>query len=1171
MNSILKHDISIAAWNICGIKNKIDDPDFLKMLESHDIIVLNETFTENNSLHIKGFKCTNVFRGKKHKKARRNSGGISVLTKTTISNFVTPVRTTADHFIWMKISNKLTGYQHDTYCCCAYIPPINSPYYVAYPDTNLFELLNEDILYFSKIGHILLTGDFNARIGCKPDTLTREETSTHMNDLPDIDAIVVPPRCSMDAKVTTWGNNLLDTCFAHNLCVLNGRTLGDTEGNFTFFASGSSVIDLTIVDKDILSSTLTFKVHELTEFSSHCKIETILSCHPHKINIAKSIRNPSQFIKYFWNADNSPEKLNTTLKSKEFTQLKQKIITETYQLNKLGTSLLTSDVQKLTQFIHDQSCDKARVGKKSKCKTKRQKWFNADCLLLRKRVRRAANFLSRNPFNRPGRDEYISLNRQYRKLVKKTRKRHRELGMTKLIESGDRNEMWSLLSELRGKNHSTPLEITDLYNHFESLLNNPPKTIHKDNLDTLKSHLTDLLNPPSTHPSTLKSGNYTIDFITKNVKSLKNGKSAFTDGVLNEVLKQAIGSIAPILVKFFNHIELSEEYPTSWKSSFLIPLHKKGSQGDPNNYRGLAVGSNISKLYTRCLNEKLKSHIDANNVLSPHQFGFRDNFRTTDAIFSLKSITSYYKNYLNKPVYSCFVDFSKAFDSVNRTALLYKLGKVGITGKILKLIQNMYSESNYIIKSNGEYSIPLSSSIGVKQGCNLSPLFFNIFINDIHDIFDDSCKPTKINEWKVNSLSFADDLVLLSESKAGLENSISKLESYCKAWGLKVNASKTKVLVFNKPFKNNIKNLKFAIDGDNITVTNSYCYLGIEISNTGSFHKATDLLYKKSLRALFSLYSSLNIHSDEPNVKLFLKLFDSLIKPVLLYGCEVWGSNISKTNNLVAKLTNKFYRTLLAVPSHCSTTGIHVELGRYPIDINIHDAMLKYWFRLVTLPKTRLASHCYWALLDKTNLNDQWLGSIKSIINSSGQIYIWDHQKSLETNNPKTNSQLQKQLIKILTDLNMQTSHIKIESETKLKLLIDAKTQAQPSRYLLTTNHRKMRSLLTNLRLGTTDLEIEKGRKSGIPREQRFCKLCKSNLVEDEVHFLFVCARLNACRSPFINELNYIWPNFNSLPGQEKTKYLFFNEETPPAEFQIGIELLNTLSSTRESILKCET
>ena len=141
-------------------------------------------------------------------------------------------------------------------------------------------------------------------------------------------------------------------------------------------------------------------------------------------------------------------------------------------------------------------------------------------------------------------------------------------------------------------------------------------------------------------------------------------------------------------------------------------------------------------------------------------------------------------------------------------------------------------------------------------------------------------------------------MVLLSETDNGIRKCLSRLESYCNEWGLKVNPSKTKVLVFNKPFTKNVKKLSFFIDGNPIAVTNSYCYLGVQVSNTGSFVKAADNLYKKALKSLFSIYSSLDVRSDVKNTRLFLKLFDSLVKPVLLYGCDIWGSTAINSNTI---------------------------------------------------------------------------------------------------------------------------------------------------------------------------------------------------------------------------------------------------------------------------------
>ena len=315
----------------------------------------------------------------------------------------------------------------------------------------------------------------------------------------------------------------------------------------------------------------------------------------------------------------------------------------------------------------------------------------------------------------------------------------------------------------------------------------------------------------------------------------------------------------------------------------------------------------------------------------------------------------------------------------------------------------MYDNPNYIIKNAGSFSKPIISNIGVKQGCNLSPLLFNIFVNDIHDIFGDSCTPLKMNSSLLSSLSFADDLVILSETSLGLQNSLNNLETYCKNWGLSINAKKTKVVVFNKPFTKKIRNLKFHIGTSQIDVQNSYCYLGIFISNTGNFSKSHENLFRKATRAKYSLLASINMYSDEPNAPLFLRLFDSLLKPIILYGSEIWGvckplktnkngdfdtQNCSSGIKSVDKFVNKFYKSLLGVPTHTSTVGIHMELGRLPIKLNIIKAMLKFWFRLVTLPQNRLVSQCYWTLQNIPNFHDTWLNSIKNIIDSSGFSHI---------------------------------------------------------------------------------------------------------------------------------------------------------------------------------------
>ena len=407
-----------------------------------------------------------------------------------------------------------------------------------------------------------------------------------------------------------------------------------------------------------------------------------------------------------------------------------------------------------------------------------------------------------------------------------------------------------------------------------------------------------------------------------------------------------------------------------------------------------------------------------------------------------------------------------------------------------------------------------------------------------------------------------------------------KLEKYCSDWGLKVNLTKTNVVVFNKSFNNSIKLLNFTFDGNPIKTTKSYCYLGIDITSTGSFSAALDSLYKKSLRALYSVFATVNVYSDGKSIPLFLKLFDALIKPILLYGCEIWGpSAFNNNNNPLVKFVNKFYRTLLGVPKHSSTVGIHVELGRFPLSLYIKHAMLKYWSRLVTLPDSRLVSHCYWSLKKQKNSKDLWLSSIKQIIESAGQRnfnFLWNSQNSLHKVDPKITSKCHSQILKTSKISFLSGAVNDMDGQTKLQFFKEGKTEFKISNFLDAIDARNARSLLCKLRLGVLDLEIESGRrfkiddtgkKTKIDRSERFCKLCTTGEIEDEPHFLFACPALHQTRHTFLSPLFNICEELATVSHQDKLMYLYFNENIDARELSLATTLLTKLKAARDILL----
>ena len=189
---------------------------------------------------------------------------------------------------------------------------------------------------------------------------------------------------------------------------------------------------------------------------------------------------------------------------------------------------------------------------------------------------------------------------------------------------------------------------------------------------------------------------------------------------------------------------------------------------------------------------------------------------------------------------------------------------------------------------------------------------------------------------------YADDIVILSSSREGLQRRLDKLESFCKDWCLDVNIDKTKVLIFNKTGK--LMKDEFKFDNNTLECVKHYRYLGVYFSVSGIFNFVQDDIYKKASKASFKLTKL--VSSSEPSINTSLHLFDHLIKPIVLYGSEIWGmfktnssacmrddgfafQNIFK-NNITDKAQTRYLKYILGVNKYSSNMAVLSETGRYP-------------------------------------------------------------------------------------------------------------------------------------------------------------------------------------------------------------------------------------------------
>ena len=220
--------------------------------------------------------------------------------------------------------------------------------------------------------------------------------------------------------------------------------------------------------------------------------------------------------------------------------------------------------------------------------------------------------------------------------------------------------------------------------------------------------------------------------------------------------------------------------------------------------------------------------------------------------------------------------------------MLYRLLSYGIRGKLFELIKHLYFKSTCAIKLNNYRTPFFSYSRGVRQGCILSPLLFNLFLNELPlSINDRKTDPIILpNGDKLNTLFYADDLVFISRSKIGLQNCLKHLETFCSTWLLEVNLKKTKIMIFQKCGRKP-KNLHFYYQNQLTEIVQEYTYLGIKLTPNGNFTMAQKSLCEKALRAIFKIRKYTNI-SKLPH-RLVSKIFDAAVLPILTYGGEVWG------------------------------------------------------------------------------------------------------------------------------------------------------------------------------------------------------------------------------------------------------------------------------------------
>jgi hypothetical protein len=453
------------------------------------------------------------------------------------------------------------------------------------------------------------------------------------------------------------------------------------------------------------------------------------------------------------------------------------------------------------------------------------------------------------------------------------------------------------------------------------------------------------------------------------------------------------------------------------------------------------------------------------------------------------------------------------------------------------------------VKSGPYLSGSFKSKIGLRQGDILSPNLFKIYMNDLKDYLssDLDADTPKLQSKFVNCLLYADDLVLLSLSEKGLQRNINELNKFCHDWKLDINLDKTKIMIFNKAGRALKANLN--IKGRKLAVVKEYKYLGLMFACSGKFNVAKKDLLQRGYKAMFKLTSMFK--GTSPKYYTYMHLFDQIVKPVLLYGSEVWGDwyfrNMDSIYNSlkvdVLELCHlKFCRFVLGVNRKAPNIGVYGDTGRFPITLSAAISFTKYWNRVANIDtQSNNLLHCAYMETMQQNAKGSWFLNVKNMLQLiSEKLDLYQQNHMVYTSKLKM---ALKQLYKKGWKEELFCDTRKGNFGNKLRTYRTYKSDFRTEEYLWKCYNTAHRKAIARFRLSAHKLNIESLRyaRPRIEPQDRLCTNCNINECEDELHFMITCSCYDDIRSIFFQEISAKYEPFTALSNTDKFTWLCSN------------------------------
>lgn len=401
-----------------------------------------------------------------------------------------------------------------------------------------------------------------------------------------------------------------------------------------------------------------------------------------------------------------------------------------------------------------------------------------------------------------------------------------------------------------------------------------------------------------------------VTSVKKLIHSLKNKTSSGINGIPNIVIKNLPDIVLRFFTILFNNISNNAYFPSSWKTAKVFPLLKKGKNPDnPSSYRPISLLPAISKIYEKIIKNSLNNENLKLNIIPDNQFGFKEGHATTHAITKLVSDINW--GFAEKRCTGALtIDLEKAFDRVWQDGLIAKMININYNPHLIAIVASMIKNKKFIINFNGICSKKtFLINEGLQQGTVCSPILFNIFTANLLK---------KLS----NSLAFADD-ILLYHSSNKIENIIDQLQNdalyikkYCEDWNMSINWNKCECILFHinirdasRDTRKNYKEFKIKIDNIVIQPKKYIKYLGIYLDSKLNYKEHMEQQMQKA-KSIFNMTCRL-FYSKALDRKVKLIAYQTLIRPILTYGCQIWFNITASTMEMLRKYERKCLRSCM--------------------------------------------------------------------------------------------------------------------------------------------------------------------------------------------------------------------------------------------------------------------